>query len=159
VFENALHTWFPSAQVWVTEAGVRLDNPATSDSNSPAGGGPVCWDDDAPQNPGDTSGPFNFGGCVDGNSTAQQNGTIQWELLEDVSSGGVTTTQVYWYEWELQNGLHSWDSAMVVPSGASVYGRASYTVLYGATGGNPPYPDAYDYQDAYSLNGAWVGTR
>ena len=29
--EQDMHGWVPTAQVWVTESGVRLDNPATHD--------------------------------------------------------------------------------------------------------------------------------
>ena len=162
-FEQDLHGWVPTAQVWVTESGVRLDSTTTRDDNSSSGSppqGPNCLDDDNPANPSDPSYPsagYDFGGCVDGNSNAQVTGTQTWENLAHVSYQGDSTTEVFWYEFELQNGLHSWDSALVAPSGTSLAPRPSYCLLYGP-GCIPPTSYANDYEDAYISNGSWHGT-
>jgi hypothetical protein len=151
-FEHALTDWVSSAQVWVTESGVRLDNPFTSDDNGtgPYPPGPPCLDDDKPPNSGDPGYPNqgnDLGGCVDGHSDKQQAGTRTWQNLAHVTSGTESTTEVFWYEWKLQSGLHSFDSAMTVPSVNSVVGRASYYQLFDGSYSDPPYPDASDYED------------
>jgi hypothetical protein len=162
-FERDLHGWVPSAQVWVTEAGVRLDSTTTRDDNSSSGSppqGPNCVDDDNPANPSDPSYPsagYDFGGCVDGNGNAQVTGAQTWENLARVSYGNDSTTEVFWYEFELQNGLHPWDTALVVPSGSGLAPRPSYCVLYGP-GCVPPASSEGDFEDAYLSNGSWQGT-
>jgi hypothetical protein len=162
-FERDLHGWVPTAQVWVTESGVRLDSTTTRDDNSSSGSpatGPDCADDDSPANPSDPSYPSassTFGGCVDGNGNAQVNGAQTWENLARVSYGTDTTTEVFWYEFELQNGLHPWDTGLVAPSGGGLAPRPSYCLLYGP-GCIPSISAEGDFGDAYLNSGSWQGT-
>lgn len=143
-FEFHLSLYDPATTVWVTEAGVHLDEDATSDNNTVV----TCTDDDSPINDDGSSSSngqlSNFGGCVDGNPSAQTSGAQAWQNLAHVSFGNVVTTAVFWYEYGLQNYAAQWDSALVDNNGQS---RPSYCVLYGpgcsVTGNTNDVEDAY----------------
>jgi hypothetical protein len=101
--------------VWVTEAGVELGSQTHADLNRK----------------GCASSPTRdptLGACVNGNPAVQAQGARAWRSLLDVSAPGVSTTQVYWFEFQL---LPSWDSALVDERGRP---RASFCALVtGAT--------------------------
>lgn len=118
----------PNATVWVTEAGVQLDNTTTKDANYP--NGVTCSSSNSAS--GDTDNSGTLGCLADGNATAQANGANTWKALGNITagSGAVTTPQVYWYEFELFNTQHVFDSAFVDSNG---HPRPSYCALVTST--------------------------
>ena len=112
-------------QVWVTESGVRLDLPGDSDANHP--NGYPCTGADGAENAN------TFGCRVDNNGAAQAQGGTTWASLGSVSGGsgqaGVITTMLLWYQFQLQNSPHVFDSALVDTSG--VHFRPSYCAITG----------------------------
>lgn len=114
----------PNPQVWVTEAGVQLDNNFTTDANYPSGVG--CDN-------GESDDYHQFGACVDGNTAAQASGAQDWINLGNTTASvqygnPVTTTEVFWYEYQAPL-AHFFDSGMADAGGKT---RAAYCVLYGS---------------------------
>jgi hypothetical protein len=153
------------ASIWITEAGVDLAAPTSTDVNHPDG--VRC-------NPNDTDARADSFGClVDGHPQAQADGAIVWKALPSLQartrSGSVTVTQLYWYQFELGSlacsstspcsltesesvdvdvpQLHAWDSALVDARGQP---RISFCVLTGL-----PLTECHGRTTDY-INAHWI---
>jgi hypothetical protein len=134
------------ARIWITEAGIDMTSPMSSDVNHP--GGVSC-------SPSAADARINSFGClVDGDPQGQAAGAAIWQTLPllhaATRSGQVAVTQLYWYQFQLGSltcsatspcslsqsesvdvdvpALHAWDSALVDAQGQP---RTSFCVITG----------------------------
>jgi hypothetical protein len=117
-FATTLNThWGQNQTVWITEAGVALEDGATSDNNcklSLSNCGPTRSSNCA-------VGPYalldnRFGACVDGLPAAQAAGAGSiLDLAAAAATDNQSVRQIDWYEFQALNPSTGWDSGLVSP--------------------------------------------